>query len=84
MGGIVPEAMPTRTATRASGSPAAKLRAALSDAPVEIRLVYLFTFLGKLSSDEVAGRTGWPVGDVRRARARALAPWNGKRFEKRY
>lgn len=69
VGGIVPEATPTRTATRSLSSSAAKLRAALTNAPAEIRLVYLFTFLGKLSSDDVARLTGWPVGDVRRARA---------------
>lgn len=66
--GIVPGELPSP-----QGRPAAdaenRIAQALSDAPPEIRLVYLFTFLGQLGSAQVAQLGGWDEPEVRRARA---------------
>ena len=46
-----------------------RIAQALADAPLETRLVYLFTFLGQLGSAHVARLGGWDEADVRRLRA---------------
>ena len=67
--GIVPSELPAP----ASGTPKAgasqRVQAALRAAPPEIRVVYLFTFLGQLPSSDVARISGWTEAGVRRARA---------------